>query len=181
WCWASAGRKVTFLDADPIRSASLMALDHDHRCTWPNVQFVTGRDSLADPLNGEVLVIDCPNLLDSANSRPILEESDGIILTSLPAPLSIRTVPASANVIEAVKTVNERLDLLGILISIYNERDPVHSAMLSRLREAHQDLLLEPVIPYQPEVRDWPLHPGTTPPPGEARDAYTALTRALDP
>ena len=90
-------------------------------------------------------------------------------------------MPAAANVIEAAKAVNPRLELLGILISIYNDRDPVHNAMLARLRDAHQDLLLEPVIPYQPEVRDWPLHPGTSPPPGAARDAYAALTDTLDP
>src|SRR5439155_25322413 len=148
------------------RSASLVALDQDRRCSWPNVQFVTGKDSLATPFTGEIVVIDCPNLLDPANSRPVLEESDGIILTCLADPLSIRTVPAAANVIEAAKAVNPRLELLGILISIYNERDPVHNAMLSRLREAHQDLLLEPVIPHQPEIRAWPIHPGTEPPHG---------------
>jgi len=181
WCWAASGRKVTFIDADPIRSASLLALDENHRCTWPNVQFASGMDSLAAPLTGEIMVIDCPNLLDCANARPVLEESDGIILTCLPDPLSIRTVPAAASAIEAAKAVNPRLELLGILISIYNERDSVHNAMLARLRDAHQDLLLEPVIPYQPEVRDWPLHPGTAPPPGPARGAYAALTETLDP
>jgi cellulose biosynthesis protein BcsQ len=181
WNWAATGRKVSVVDADPIRSASLVALDANRHCPWPNVQFVTGTDSLAAPLTGEVVVIDCPNLLDPANSRPILEEADGIVLTCLADPLSIRTVPAAANVIEAAKGVNPRLELLGILISIYNERDPVHTAMLGRLRQSHQDLLLEPVVPYQAEVRDWPLHPGTSPPPGPARDAYAALTQALDP
>ena len=180
WSWAAAGRRVTVIDADPIRSASLLALDQDHRCTWPNVQFVSGTDSLA-ALTGEIVVIDCPNLLDFANARPVLEESDGIILTCLPDPLSIRTVPAAANVIEAAKSVNPRLELLGILISIYNDKDPVHAAMLSRLRDSHQDLLLEPVVPYQPKVRDWPLHPGTPPPPGAALDAYAALTETLSP
>jgi chromosome partitioning protein len=181
WNWADTGRPVTVVDADPIRSASLVALDANRHCPWPNVQFVTGNESLAGPLTGDVVVIDCPNLLDPANSRPVIEEADGIILTCLPDPLSIRTVPAAANVIEAAKAINPRLELLGILISIYNERDPVHNAMLARLRQAHQDLLLEPVVPYQVEVRDWPLRPGASPPPGPARDAYAALTRTLDP
>src|SRR5262245_61376634 len=103
WSWAAMGRQVTVIDADPIRPASLVALNEDRRCNWPNVQFVTGKDSLAGPLTGEVMLIDCPNLLDTANARPVLEESDGIILTCLADPLSIRTVPAAANVIEAAK------------------------------------------------------------------------------
>jgi cellulose biosynthesis protein BcsQ len=180
WTWASTGRRVSFIDADPIRSASLLALDAHGQCPWPNFQLVNGVDSPAH-LTGEIVVIDCPNLLDRANSHPMLHSSDGIILTCLPDPLSIRTVPAAANVIDAARTVNPRLELLGILISIYNERDAVHSAMLTRLRGAHQDLLLEPVIPYQPEVRDWPLHPGSAPPPGPAREAYAALALTLDP
>ena len=181
WSWAASGRRVVFIDADPIRAASLLALDGQGQCPWPNLQFIAGAEALSRPLVGDVVVIDCPNLLDSANSRPVLHQSDGIILTCLADPLSIRTVPAAANVIEAAKAVNPRLELLGILISIYNARDPVHSAMLGRLREAHQDLLLEPVIPYQAAVRDWPLHPGSNPPPGVTRDAYAALTLTLDP
>jgi cellulose biosynthesis protein BcsQ len=180
WCWGASGRKVTIVDADPIRSASLLALDEYGRCPWPNVQFISIQESLAGPPSGDIVVIDCPNLLDPANSRPILQEADGIILTCLPDPLSIRTVPAAANAIEAAKASNPRLELLGILISIYNKRDAVQRAMLERLRDSHQDLLLEPVIPYQAEMRDWPLRPGSNPPEGEALEAYAALSLTLD-
>ncbi len=73
------------------------------------------------------------------------------------------------------------MELLGILIGIYNGKDVVQAAMLERLRQAHSDLLLDPVIPFQLEARDWALTPGSDPPAGAARDAYAALTRTIDP
>ena len=45
-------------------------------------------------------------------------------------------------------------------------------AMLSRLQHAHKDLLLDPVIPFQAELRDWPLTPGSDPPAEPEGDAY---------
>jgi hypothetical protein len=63
------------------------------------------------------------------------------------------------------------------LISIYNGQDEVQNAVLGRLQQAHRELLLAPVVPLQAEFRDWPLHPGTKPPEGEARTAYMSLSR----
>ena len=180
WSWGRAGRAVTLLDADPIRSASLVALDGSGNCHWPNVTFRAGLEALNEPLEGEIVVIDSPSLLDKL-SRQVLHKARGLILTCLADPLSIRTVPAAATVIETARTVNPQLELLGILISIYNGRDTVQAAMLNRLEQAHKELLLEPAIPFQAEVRDWPLTPGLDPPTGPARDAFAALTKTLDP
>ena len=90
-------------------------------------------------------------------------------------------MPAAATVIESARAVNQQLDLLGILISIYNPGDVVQAAMLERLQQAHRELLLEPVIPFQREARDWPLTPGSDPPAGAARLAFAALTQTIDP
>ena len=53
--------------------------------------------------------------------------------------------------------------------------------MLSRLHQAHQDLLLDPVIPFHAEVRNWALRPGSAPPAGPALDAFTTLAHNFEP
>jgi hypothetical protein len=63
---------------------------------------------------------------------------------------------------------------------MYNGQDLVQNAMLGRLQQAHDALLLSPAIPLQPEFRDWPLRPGSDPPEGPARDAYVSLAQTLD-
>ncbi len=179
WCWGNAGRSVTLIDADPIRSASLVALDASRRCRWPNVTFRAGLEALDGPWDGDLVIVDSPSLLDKL-SREVLRKASGIILTCLADPLSIRTVPAAASAIETARSENPRLELLGILINIHNDRDSVQAAMLERLRAAHSDLLLQPVVPFQAQVRDWPLTPGSDPPAGPARDAFKALSQTLD-
>jgi cellulose biosynthesis protein BcsQ len=179
WCLGQAGHKVTLIDADEQRSATLLALDQRGECRWRNVTFRAGAEALDRPLSGDIVVVDPPALTSPSVPR-ILLRAQGVILTCLADPLSIRTVPAAATVIEAAKDSNPNLSLLGILICIYNEKDPVQSAMLARLHQAHQDLLLDPVIPFHPEVRNWPLRPGSAPPSGPALEAFTALARNFE-
>jgi cellulose biosynthesis protein BcsQ len=179
WAFAQAGRSVSFIDADAQRSASLMALDAGGKCQWPGVRFRAGLEALGEELDGDLVVVDSPPLTDRT-SRPVLHLADGLVLTCLADPLSIRTIPAAAGVIESAKTVNSSLDLLGILICIYNAQDPVQAAMMDRLGESHPDILLRPAIPFQTELRDWPLRPGTPPPGGSAADAFAALANGLD-
>jgi chromosome partitioning protein len=180
WHFARSGRTVSFIDADPQRSASLVALNASGQCDWQNVRFFSGLDTLGEELPGDLVVIDSPPLTDRT-SRPILHLADGLVLTCLADPLSIRTVPAAATVIESAKGVNPSLDLLGILICIYNGQDTIQDAMMSRLKESHQDLLLEPAVPFQPELRDWPLRPGSPPPRGAAAETFAALINRLSP
>lgn len=179
WALGQAGKRVLLVDADPVRSASLLAVNGGGRCPWPNVRFAGGVDEIHREHDCDVVVVDSPSLMDPT-SRNVLARVDGIILTCLADPLSIRTVPAAASVIDAVRQHNPRLELLGILISLYNERDAVQKAMLTRLQQSHRELLLEPSVPYQAELRQWPLQPGSDPPPGAAREAFTRLTLTLD-
>jgi cellulose biosynthesis protein BcsQ len=178
WALGESGRRVTFIDADEQRSASLMAVDQRGQCSWRGVQFRAGPESLQKPLDGDIVVID-PPALTSQTAQPVLRRANGIVLTCLADPLSIRTVPAAATVIETAKVANARLELLGILICIYNAQDVLQNAMLERLKQAHRELLLDPAIPFQPDVRNWPLHPGNPPPAGPARDAAVTLAGNL--
>jgi cellulose biosynthesis protein BcsQ len=180
WVLGKAGQRVMLVDADEQRSASLLALDARGQHNWPNCEFRAGAEALDQPLASDVVVVD-PPALTSPSVHPILERAHGIILTCLADPLSIRTVPAAATVIENAKVANPRVELLGILISIYNAQDVVQSAMLARLQQAHRELLLEPAIPFQPDIRKWALHPGSPPPAGGALIAFAALARNLEP
>ena len=174
-----AGHSVTLLDADPMRCMSTVALNAEGRCPWPNVEFKAGLEALAGPHETQVVIVDSPSLLDPLSGQ-VLGHADGIILTSLADPLSIRTVPAAATIIGKARETNRRLELLGLLVGIYNSQDEVQRAVLSRLQDGHRELLLSPVIPLQPEMRDWALKAGMPPPQGVASAAFATLARNLN-
>jgi cellulose biosynthesis protein BcsQ len=174
-----AGHSVTLIDADPIRSMSMVALNAEGQCPWPNVAFKAGLEALAGPHETQIVIVDSPSLLDPL-SEQVLSRADGIILTSLADPLSIRTVPAAATIIGKARESNRRLELLGMLVGIYNSQDEVQRAVLSRLQDGHRELLLSPVIPMQPEMRDWALKAGMPPPQGVASAAFETLARNLN-
>jgi cellulose biosynthesis protein BcsQ len=110
---------------------------------------------------------------------PVLRRADGVILTCLADPLSLRTVPVAAGVLSAARHHNPKLDLLGVLIDLFTDLDAVQAPMLDRLRQMHGELLLEPPVPYDPAVRDWPLTPGAGLPSGPAADAFAAVAGRL--
>jgi cellulose biosynthesis protein BcsQ len=180
WALGESGHRVILVDADEQRSASALALDSRGQFDWANVEFRTWPQSLGKPMNADIVVID-PPALTSATAAPVLAQAHGIVLTCLADPLSIRTVPAAATVIEQARAVNPLLELLGILICIYDERDAVQSAMLARLQQAHGDLLLNPPVPLQSEIRSWALKPGSKPPLGAALEAYASVCQSLEP
>lgn len=179
WSMGQAGQRVVFVDADPLHSASLIARAGSHACGWKNVECVNGLEAIHRNYDCDVVVVDSPSLTDPL-SRTVLARVDGIVLTCLADPLSIRTVPAAAAVIESIRSRNPKLELLGISIILYNENDLIQKAMLGRLQESHRDLLLEPAVPLQSEIRNWPLKPGSEPPAGAARDAIVRLKATLE-
>jgi hypothetical protein len=109
----------------------------------------------------------------------VLRRVNGVVLTCAAEPVSLRTVPAAAGVLSAARANNPKLELLGVLINPYTALDTVQTPMLDRLRQMHGELLLEPPVPYDPAVRDWPLTPGAGLPPGPAADALAAAAGRL--
>lgn len=180
WAFGQAGHKAAFVDADEQRSASLLALDAQGRCPWPGVQFYANPEVLDRPIDADVVVVD-PPALTAPTAASVLRHVHGVILTCLADPMSIRTVPAAAAVIECTKVENPRLELLGLLICMYRGEDPVQSAMLTRMHQAHRDLLLDPVIPFQASLRDWPMRPGSPPAEGSGREAIVTFAHHFGP
>ncbi len=179
WLWGQEGLRVTLADADPARAAGLIALDESGACPWPNVRYHAGLPGPGDPaMDADVVVIDCPPLMTAA-AREVLGRAAGVVLTCLADPLALRTVPAVATVLAAAREDNPRLELLGVLIGRYAAGDAVQAPMLGRLRQMHGELVLEPPVPDDPAVRDWPLTPGAGLPGGPAADSFAAVGRLL--
>lgn len=179
WHWGIGGLRVVLADADEARSAGLIALNDSGDCTWLNVKYLPGLpDSDGEKLDADVVLIDCPALL-SPEAPPIVRRADGVVLTCLADPLSLRTVPSAAGVLAAARIHQPRLELLGVLIGIYNDQDPVQAQMLDRLRHMHGELLLEPPVPDELPIRNWALTPGSGLPRGLAADAFGAVSRRL--
>jgi cellulose biosynthesis protein BcsQ len=177
--WGRDGMRVTLADADPCRTAALIALDPAGECSWPGVRYLPGLPPAGDSsLDADVVLVDCPLLLTPA-AAPILRRARGVLLTCRAAPLALRTVPAAAGALGAARAHNPAAELIGVLIGGYNADDPVEAPMLGRLRDMHGELLLEPPIPEDPAVRDWALSPGADLPAGSAADAFAAVAERL--
>jgi cellulose biosynthesis protein BcsQ len=178
WLWGRAGLRVTLADADPVRAAGLVACP-GIACSWPNVTYASGLPDPGDPaLDADVVVIDCPALLDPM-ALGVLKRAQGVALTCLADPLSLRTVPAAAGVLASARVANPRLELLGLTLGLYMDGDELQAAMLDRVRNMHGDLLLEPPVPFDPGVRDWPLAPGAGLPAGPAAASFAGVADSL--
>jgi len=178
WHWGRSGVRVTLADCDPIRAAGLVAVANGG-CPWSNVRYTTTLPRPADAAyDADLIIVDCPALLTPA-ARPVLQRATTILLTVLADPLSLRTVPSAAGVLESARADNPRLELLGVLVNLYNERDSLQPPMLEQLRQMHGGLVLDPAVPYDPALRDWPLTPGGDLPDGPGAAAFAALAGYL--
>ncbi len=180
WAFGQSGHSVAFVDADEQHAASLLALNAQGECPWPGVRFHTTADVLKKPMDADVVVVD-PPALTAPTAAWVLQQVHGVILTCLADPMSIRTVPAAAAVIERTRANHPRLELLGLLVCMYRADDPVQAAMLTRMHQAHRDLLLDPVIPFQANLRDWPMRPGSPPAEGLGREAIVTFAHHFEP
>jgi len=181
YLWGQTGVNVALIDANPSGAAHTMALVPGGKCAWKRVKFFPGiPDGGRGLLGSNLIVIDSPPLTEPSAQR-VLRMADGVVLTCLANPLSMRTIPTAASALEHARRHNPRLNLLGLLVGIYHEKDKLQRAMLREMRLEHGELLLEPAVPCQQEVRDWSLTPGSPLPKGPAREAYAAITSILEP
>ncbi len=179
WLCGREGLRVALVDADPARTARLIALDRNGDCRWDNVRYHDGMPEPLDPLPvADMVIVDAPALSDPA-AGAVLSRSRGVVLTCLADPLSLRTIPAAARALATARVANADLELLGVLIGRYDAGDEIQSAMLDRLRMTHGDMLLEPPTPEDAELRDWALAPGAPLPPGPGADALEQLREII--
>ncbi len=177
WAFGQAGRAVALIDADPLGAARQVACGPSGRCAWANVRCLAGPAALDALKPGELAVVDAPSLL-GAGAAALLRRADGLVLTALADPASLRTFAAAGVALSAAQDANAKLELLGLLVGLYAP-DPVQDAVLGRLRRMQPGLVLEPPIPFDEAARDWPAAPGAPPPAGPALDALRAVARAL--
>jgi cellulose biosynthesis protein BcsQ len=180
YLWGAAGLTVSFIDADPVGAARMVALDLDGNCPWEGVRFFPHLPDSGRGLAGsDLVIIDAPPLTERSAQR-VLRLADGVIVTCLADPLSLRTIPRAARALQQARAHNTRLTFLGLHIAVFHERDALQANLLRQLRLTHGGLLLEPPIPGQREISDWPLAPGSPLPDGPAREAYAALAATLE-
>lgn len=187
WTLAQQGLSVTLTDADPVQSATLVASGGDGTCGWPGVTLVPAQaeklPAATETARGissarAIEIVDGPALTERSTQH-VLRYVDGILLTCLPDPLSLRTVPAAARAIETAQQQHGSLELVGILIALHDPTDELQDEMLSLLRQQYGDLLLEPPVPLDSALAEWPLDPGSELPAGPARLAYHQVAQRL--
>jgi len=136
-------------------------------------------ESLGGLAGSDLIVIDAPALTERGAQR-VLRLADGMILTCLADPLSLRTIPRAAQALQQARVHNPRLALLGVQIAVYHEQDDLQAGMLQLMRQTLGPKLLEPPVPAQAEIGDWALEPGSPLPDGPARESYRALANMLE-
>jgi|GEM_PF-2462977 cellulose biosynthesis protein BcsQ len=175
WLWGQRGLKIALVDADPVRAATLLALNAEGVCPWPNVHVVVAQQGVAKiPPGMDAVIIDSPPATEPLAQR-VFAKADGVVICSLADSLALNTLPAATRAVREARETNPDLDLLGIAVNIFNSSDLSQSRCLSALRGARGGLFVEPPIPARPELREWPLHPGSELPDGPGRVALRAL------
>ncbi|MCB9919642.1 MAG: ParA family protein [Planctomycetes bacterium] len=150
----------------------------DERELVPGVFVGTGAPGEASRLDADFVLLDCPPIFDRG-ADAFIGRANGVILTTLPDPLAIRTIPGATSVLKDVLALHDDLSFLGIAVSIYKDDDPLQREMLDTLRARLGELCLEPPIPWQRELADWSLDAKGDLPAGVARDAYEHLVDDL--
>lgn len=169
------GKKVLVWDADSLHSATLVAAPEGGACPWPNVSTVASSETERPADEGfDVVLVDGPALTEST-VQPILREVHGVILTALADPLSLRTVRAAGGVFQDAKKTNPKLELLGMLVAMYTPEEQLQTQMLGMLRKDYARLVIEPPIPFDQALADWPLEPGSPLPDGPGGAAYRRI------
>lgn len=176
WTWGALGRAVGFVDADPSKSARLIAAGLDGRCDWDNVTLLdTPRDAAGKNL--DVVVVDGPSLGDR-DCWAVLGQANGVLLTAHADLLSLRTLPVATEVLAQGNLRATPPAFLGVLLTRFRETQ-MQQALRGELERLEGDLLFGTPIPEDEGLRDWALTPGADLPTGAGRESYRRLAEQL--
>ncbi|MGL4461024.1 MAG: ParA family protein [Planctomycetia bacterium] len=170
------GTTVQLVDADSQQAALATACDDAGRCPWPNVVVEPLYDGRLPDSDASLMVVDGPRL-SSPTARDLLEQADGVILTTAADPFALRTLPAAAAWLQGTNRPTRAF--LGLFVGMYHADDPVEPRVLELLRGRPQSLAVDDPAPWQPGLGDWVLTPGAPPPAGPAIDVFDAAAARL--
>jgi chromosome partitioning protein len=184
---AERGYRVLLVDADRQHSAGLLLdlTSSEERVQETRVgnldYFASGRLTELDvedryaELQGtyDVGVVDTPSL-DDALARAWLRESDAALVVLQVEPLTMKTMHGAMATIETVRRVNPRIQVLGLLPTLFEEAQATHRTLLNELVSRRRDSVF-PAIPRDAGLMhragmSWAANVGAA-----ARDAYWAV------
>jgi cellulose biosynthesis protein BcsQ len=179
WILGNAGQRVALVDADPVQAIALIAVAASRPGGWPNLQPSAGWPPDVDTIaNADLVIVDCPSLTEPL-AQPVLHRANAVLLTCLAEIYCLRTLSAATSAVATARTQNPSLALLGVVVGGYRAENPLQQRLLAFMRSDLKDLLLEPPIPWDQAIRDWPLTPGGGLPAGAAATAYTRIAAAV--
>jgi chromosome partitioning protein len=124
---------------------------HPHAEPWElQVTLVDALDDLRRQY--DLILVDCPPTLQMA-SWAALAASDGLIVPVQPEDYGSQGLAAVRRSIELVrKTINPRLRIIGLLITMYTGRRAVHQLYEKTLRELYGDEVFATTIPHSADI-----------------------------
>src|SRR5262249_21667645 len=100
----------------------------------------------------DLILVDCPPTLQMA-SWAALAASDGLIVPVQPEDYGSQGLVAVRRSIELVRrTINPRLRIVGLLITMHNARRSVHQLYEKPLRELYGSEVFATIIPYSADI-----------------------------
>lgn len=168
-----SGQSVEVIDANKQKNIYLIAQDASGHCPWKNVSLGPSSESHFD-----WRIIDAPPLTHP-DSQSCLAKADGLILSSLPDPLAVRTFHKAVEISSQACADNPKLELLGVVIQMFREESQVQKKIMALIDEEMGPILLTRPVPYDRSLSMWALNPGSPLPQGPAAERAQDIQRAL--
>ncbi len=161
--FARRGLRVVLVDADRQRSAGLLVGIEQpdgtvQQTANPKLRYFCSSGiplrelpARASELQGQfdLLVIDTPSL-DDPLARAWLQFTQYVLLTLPVEPISIRTLEGADAALEQAARLNQRIQAVGLLPTIFDEHDSTQRQLMSELVARRSGDVLSPAIPLDP-------------------------------
>ncbi|MGL4422964.1 MAG: ParA family protein, partial [Gemmataceae bacterium] len=125
------------------------------------------------PPGQDIIVIDTPPATEPL-AQQVLVKSTGVVLCTLADSLALSTLPMATRAVKETRQVNPDLDLLGVVVNVFDSTDLGQTRAVSQLRGSG-GLFVEPMIPLRNELREWAFQPGADLPEGPGKTALKQL------
>ncbi|HEU4754485.1 MAG TPA: ParA family protein, partial [Armatimonadota bacterium] len=158
--FARRGLRVVLVDADRHRGAGLLlgieqASGQVQQTPDPKLRYFCSSGmplreipAKAEELAGlfDVAVVDTPSLDDPLAKAWIQLCSQALMVLPV-EPISIRTLDGADAALELIARLNPKIEMLGILPTIFDQSDATQRTLMQELRASRPDTLLNATIP----------------------------------